>query len=389
MMRVCTAIVSGLCVCTSAVAADGLDAIAGRALFERAWVTAPSSTDSSDGLGPLFNARSCATCHAGGRGARVVMDINGTSRIAGAVVRLGDGNGATDPYYGLQLQTDAVPGLTPEARVSFLPKRHVEPLGPRPAPGISMSTRLAPSLFGRSAFATISDAEILSRADPDDADGDGISGRVTMTAQGIGRFGWKAAHATMQGQISHAFAIDMGLSSPAAPLPFGDCTTVETQCLSAATGESALNDSREISSAMLTLVAAYLATLPAPDRRDDAKAKVLFEQAGCAQCHVPTLTAPDGSKIKAFSDLLLHDMGQDLDDGVGEPGVRSSEWRTAPLNNLYASGAQRLYLHDGSAGSVAHAVAKHGGEAARSRDAFAALTENDKKKLTAYLENLK
>ncbi|MEQ1652235.1 MAG: di-heme oxidoredictase family protein [Hyphomicrobium sp.] len=383
------AVVSGLCFWASAIAADGLDAIAGRALFERAWVPAPSSTDSSDGLGPLFNARSCATCHTGGRGARIVIDANGTSRIAGAVVRLGDGNGVTDPFYGLQLQTDAVPGLTPEARVSFMPKPRVEQLGPPLAPGISKSTRLAPSLLGRSAFATISDAEIHSRADPDDANGDGISGRANQTAQGIGRFGWKSAHATLEGQIAHAFAIDMGLSSPAAALPFGDCTPVETQCMAAATGESALNDNREISSAMLTLVAAYLDTLPAAVRRDDAKANVLFEQVGCAQCHVPTLTAPDGSKITAFTDLLLHDLGQELDDGVGEPGVKSSEWRTAPLIISYARGAKRLYLHDGSASSVAQAVAKHGGEAAGSRDAFTALTDYDKKKLTAYLENLK
>ena len=105
------------------------------------------------------------------------------------------------------------------------------------------------------------DEEILKRADPDDRDHDGISGRANQTAHGIGRYGWKAAQVTLEDQIAHAFAFDIGLSSPKQPLPYGDCTSRETECLAAANGESPAFDGREISGLMLGLVASYLETL--------------------------------------------------------------------------------------------------------------------------------
>ena len=104
------------------LSADPLDAYAGKALFDRNWIPAPSSTNASDGLGPLFTARSCSTCQSRGEGARVVTGDDGTQDLAGAVVRFGRADGSTDPYYGLQLQTNAVPGLVPEGSAHFLPK---------------------------------------------------------------------------------------------------------------------------------------------------------------------------------------------------------------------------------------------------------------------------
>jgi CxxC motif-containing protein (DUF1111 family) len=386
----------GFSLTVSAFASDNLDALAGKALFKRAWVPAPASTQASDGLGPLFNARSCSGCHAGGGGARIINDANQAPRLAGAAVRLGNAEGETDPFYGLQLQTDAVPGLEPEARVSFLPRLRVDLFGPAIAAGIAKSVRLAPSLYGVADFANVLDQDILSRADPEDKNGDGISGRARVTDGGIGRFGWKAAHATVHSQIAHAFAIDVGLSSPLQPFPYGDCSQAETACLGAPNGESLLTENREVSAAMLDLVAAYLKTLKRPVARSEAQSKgksqakgaAVFEQSGCAQCHVPSLTRQNGSKIPAFTDLLLHDMGPERDDGVGEPGVKSSEWRTAPLITAYPRGALRRYLHDGAAATVGAAVEKHGGEAASSRRAFQHLSRSDKQLLINYVGTL-
>lgn len=375
--------------CAAPVAADGLDAAAGKALFDRIWVPAPASTNASDGLGPLFNARSCAGCHIKAGPSRVVTRADGETTVTGAVVRLGTAAGDADPFYGLQLQTDAVPGLMPEAVAQFLPSFSFRVEGPPLAPGIAAGPRLAPSLAERAAFDKIPDEDILKRADPDDRDGDGISGRVNRVRNGIGRFGWKAAHATLMDQIAHAFAIDIGLSSPRAPLPYGDCTHDQTTCRLMPTGESALFENREVSSAMLDLVAQYLETVRAPPASDDPSdpaGAAVFEKSGCAACHVPEFQVANGNTVKTFTDFLLHDMGPELDDGVGEPGVAASEWRTAPLIKTYPRGFQRRYTHNGAAATLEQAIEKHGGEAKKSRQAYTALSASAKRRLIEYVE---
>jgi len=368
--------------------ADPLDAAAGKALFDRNWIPSPSSTNGSDGLGPLFTSRSCASCHARGEGARVVTRDDGYEDLAGAVVRFGRADGSTDPFYGLELQTNAVPGLKSEGSARFLPKLKYSLEGPALDNGVSAGARLATPLFGRAAFARVPDEEILKRADPDDRDHDGISGRANQTAHGIGRYGWKAAQVTLEDQIAHAFAFDIGLSSPKQPLPYGDCTSRQTECLAAANGESPAFDGREVSGLMLGLVASYLETLRSHPTAPDPAGTALFAKTGCAACHAPTLATRDGQPIPAFTDLLVHDMGAALDDGVGEPGVKSSEWRTAPLIEGTSRPPGRRYLHDGSASTIAEAIEKHGGEASRSRTSFEALTPEDKKRLIDYVGKL-
>lgn len=371
-----------------AAGADPLDAAMGKALFDRAWVPAPASTDASDGVGPLFASRSCIGCHRHGEGSHAVTREDGTRDISGAVVRFGRADGSTDPYYGLELQTNAVPGLMPEGSATFLPKLDLK-LNDRPlAEGISAGVRLAPSLFGRAAFDNVPDAEILKRVDPDDRDGDGVRGRANQTAGGIGRYGWKAAQVTLEEQVAHAFAFDMGLSSLKQPHPYGDCTVLQTACLAAPSGESVLFKGRELSSDILRVIAVYLGTLHARHGAAYPDAPALFAKTGCATCHVPTLATRDGSSIPAFTDLLLHDMGSALDDGVGEPGVRPSEWRTAPLIDGHVRAKERRFLHDGSAATVAEAVARHGGEAARSRELFELLKPDDKQRLIDYVSGL-
>ncbi len=367
------------------VKSDPLDAAMGKALFERHWIPAPSSTNGTDGLGPLFVARSCTGCHARGDGAHVVTRDNGSAEIAGAVVRFGNAAGETDPYYGLELQTNAVPGLMPEGDVRFLPEFKYNLAGPPISRGFHAEARLAPPLYGKAAFDDVPDEEILARAASNARDGGPIKGRANVTPSGIGRYGWKAAHTSLKEQVAHAFAFDIGMSSPEFPLPYGDCTKLETACLALPNGESSSFENRELSSAMIGVVASYLKTLHA---RPADEASALFASTGCADCHVPKLKTREGGQIPAFTDLLLHDMGPLLDGGVGEPGVRSSEWRTAPLINGHLTPGKRRYLHDGSAATVEEAVERHYGEAEGSRIRFEALAADDKKRLADYVNGL-
>jgi CxxC motif-containing protein (DUF1111 family) len=370
---------------SAGVQSDPLDAAMGKALFERQWIPAPSSTNGTDGLGPLFVSRSCTGCHSRGDGAHVVVREDGTPDIVGAVVRFGNEDGARDPYYGLELQTNAVPGLMPEGDVRFLPNFKYNLSGPALTKGFHAEARLAPPLFGRAAFDDVPDEEILERAVANVRSGGPVKGRANVTSRGVGRYGWKAERVSLNEQVAHAFAFDIGMSSPLFPLPYGDCTTLETACLALPNGESPAFEGRELSSAMIGVVASYLKTLHARSANDGS---ALFVATGCAACHVPKLRTRAGSEIPAFTDLLLHDMGPVLDDGVGEPGVRSSEWRTAPLINGHVTAEKRRYLHDGSAATVEEAVERHCGEAEHSRILFEALVADDKKRLADYVNGL-
>jgi CxxC motif-containing protein (DUF1111 family) len=310
---------------------------------------------------------------------------DGAADIAGAVVRFGRADGTTDPRYGLELQTNAVPGLEPEGSARFLPDLKYSLNGPPLATGVHAGARVALPLFGKGGFDDVADDEILERAAANARIGGPVKGRANVTARGIGRYGWKAAHVSLNEQVAHAFAFDIGLSSPLFPLPYGDCTKLETECLSFPNGESPAFEGREISSPMIGVVASYLKSLQA---RRVAEVSALFTSTGCAACHVPTLKTRDGRQVSAFTDLLLHDMGPRLDDGVGEPGVKSSEWRTAPLINGRLPPDKRRYLHDGSAATVEDAIESHCGEADRSRILFEALTGDDKKRLVDYVNGL-
>ncbi len=367
--------------------ARDLDAALGRALFKRQWVPAPSSTDASDGLGPLFNARSCEACHRGGGASRMTLSPSGERELMGAVVRLGSREGSADPLYGVQLQTQAVPGLEPEGRAAFFKKPPFQLPGPPLADGVHAGVRQAPPLHGRAILDDIPDDEILKRHDPDDQNGDGISGRAHRVDGLIGRFDWKAGRATLEGQIARAFRLDLGMSSPFEPLPYGDCTPLQTACRAAPHGESTVGDGHEVSSRILMLIGSYLRTLHAPSPPPDPEGERIFASTGCALCHVPEMKDATGTPRRVYSDLLLHDMGSALDDGVGEPGVASSEWRTAPLTGRKGAGGAR-YLHDGSARTIADAISKHGGEAAAARDAFNQLQPAGRQKLIDYVRRL-
>lgn len=378
--------------------ADGLERAAGKALFDRLWVAAPSSTLANDGLGPLFNEKSCAACHSGKAfSARVEAAPDGGIAPRGVATRLGDAEGNPDPVYGRQIQPRSVQGLASEGVVAYrtrdgapLAVAFTPAFGP-PGSATRLGPRLAPPLAGIGRIGKVDQAAILAGEDPDDRDGDGVSGRARRLPDGsVGRYGWKASAATLDQQIADAFMLDIGMSSPFNPHPAGDCTAAETACGAAPDGRDAAFDGEEVSRQMIGLVAAYLDGLPAPAPPPaDTPGAALFATAGCAACHVPTLAAKGGGRVALFSDLLLHDMGGGLDDGVGEPGVRSSEWRTPPLIALgLRRGQPTRYLHDGRAPTPDAAIRAHGGEASRARANYEALSEQDRAALLSYLDRL-
>ena len=264
-------------------------------------------------------------------------------------------------------------------------------MGPELGDDYRIGPRIAPSLRGRALLSMIDEAAVIARSSTAEQSRLGVSGRVRLVedaagSKRIGRYGWKASQPDLNSQVADAFAIDLGLSSPTRPMPYGDCTELQTHCRAMPNGESPRFENRELTGAMIDMVAAYIASLPAPAPRADAAAAALFERIGCAACHAPALPALDGTPVEAFTDLLLHDLGPGLDDGVAETGVRSSEWRTAPLIDLSPRGGRRRYLHDGRAATIAEAVAWHAGEAQSAREAFARLAAAERRRLIAFLE---
>jgi CxxC motif-containing protein (DUF1111 family) len=394
------AIVGALAAVGAASAAGGLDAVLGKALFERDWIAAPASTNSADGLGPLFGARSCAACHAGKTlAARFTAAGDGKMAGRGLVLRFGDADGRPDPVYGQLMQNRAIDGLAAEGRVVLSAPASAEgrygvivdlDRGPLDA-ATRMSFRAAPPLVGRAALDVIDADAVMALADPQDRDGDGVSGRPRMVFEGglemLGRYGWKAGNPSLAHQVADAFAAEIGLSSALRPHPYGDCTAREADCLAAPHGASPQNGGHELPAETVGLIAAFLRELPAAASASGVAGETVFASLGCARCHVPTLPDAGGRAIVAFTDLLLHDMGPGLDDGVGEPGAQSAEWRTAPLVGLAQAGGRR-YLHDGRAASLDAAIRAHGGEADNARRAFASAAAEDRHALIDFLDGL-
>jgi CxxC motif-containing protein (DUF1111 family) len=365
--------------------ADELDAVVGQALFERQWVAAPASTDASDGLGPLFNAKSCAACHRNGGGA--VVSQSGV--VKGFVLRLTGGDGKAHPDLGRQLQDQAIAGHGAEGRVAWVKGTIATHFATTPAVKPQMELRLAPSLRVTKAIEAADAKAIAELADPFDKNGDGVSGRMRKLGDGqLGRFGIKSSHATVDAQVSDAFAFDLGLSSPANPLAWGDCTVRQTQCRLAPHGQSKAMRGQELSSEMIALVSSYLRALQPARKPMDETGENLFASVGCASCHVPTLPTSEGQQMRIFSDLLLHDLGAARQGVVVEDDVSPSEWRTSPLIDLAPGDAKRLYMHDGGARSIAEAIDLHGGEAQTARRRYLSLSEKDRNALIRYLEAL-
>ncbi len=383
---------------------DDLDLRIGKALFQRAWVPAPSSTHADDGLGPLFDARSCAACHPGGQRARAVIESNGHIEGRGMILALGRPDGSGDPVYGRRLQIDAVPGLKPEGilavkqvaqaggRLARVPTP--EDLGYGPLdPATGMSLRVSPDLRGRGLLEQVPEDALVALEAAQSRGPDAVHGRLRRVSLPdgstvAGRFGWKAAQPSLSAQSSEAFFLDMGLSTPLHPEPWGDCTESQTACRAALHGRET-EDGFEIPNSLLTRVVAFVASLPAPQSPTSARGALLFASTGCAACHQPVLPLAKGGEARMFTDLLLHDLGPGLADTLPEPGAAASEWRTAPLAGLSDALSRRTgLLHDGRANSVEEAVLWHGGQAERAVRRFQALPRREKEALLAYVGRL-
>jgi CxxC motif-containing protein (DUF1111 family) len=277
-------------------------------------------------------------------------------------------------------------------------------------PTTTISPRIAQSLTGLGLLDAIPEAEILAEAQRQaEADNGvhGVANRVRNPKTGktvVGRFGWKAQNPSVRAQAASALSIDIGISSPDAPDPYGDCTPAETACRKMPTGVQPRLGDTEAPDPILDLLTAYTANLAPPARRDvdqpDVLAgKALFYQAGCAVCHRPKYVTsretPDPQHafqlIWPYSDLLLHDMGDALADGqqVGEANGR--QWRTPPLWGIGLAqtvNGYHAYLHDGRARTLEEAILWHGGEGQKARDAYAAMARADRQKLLKFLGSL-
>jgi CxxC motif-containing protein (DUF1111 family) len=210
--------------------------------------------------------------------------------------------------------------------------------------------RVAPSLRGRGLLERVDERAILALADPDDRDGDGISGRArpVVGADGvtrIGRFGAKATTATLEEQAAAAAALDIGLSSPWKKQPQGDCTAAQRDCL-----RLAARDDEEISAETVALIATYLRSLEPSPYPSDPQAEALLAASGCTACHHPNMPDSVGNLLLIHTDLLLHDLGADGAGASADDFASPSEWRTAPLLDLDPMEGKRRYMHGGRGG---------------------------------------
>lgn len=420
--------------------ADELDFKVGNGLFRKLWVSSPSSTLASDGLGPIYNARSCQRCHLkDGRGHPPEgPEDNAISMFLRVSIPGGDADGmaeiadyiatAPDPTYGTQMQDFSLAGHAAEYRLQIdyeeveiplsdgeiahlrHPTYTATDLGYGPLhPDAMLSPRVAPQMIGLGLLEAIPAADILANADPDDADGDGISGRanavwsVEYDQPMLGRFGLKAGAPTVKHQSAGAFAGDIGISNPLFPDPWGECTSMQADCRAAPHGDG---DERvqEIGAEGLDLVTFYSRNLAVPARRDVGDAQVLrgkeiFNGIGCVSCHRPAYVThrledqPEQSfqLIWPYTDLLLHDMGEGLADHRPEARATGREWRTPPLWGIGLTervSGHTYFLHDGRARSLLEAVLWHGGEAQVPRDAVIDLPAEDRAALIRFLESL-
>lgn len=409
-----------------------LDFAVGNSFFRSPWVIAPSTTTARDGLGPLFNTNACQNCHVNdGRGHPAsVGDSNAVSMLVR--VSLPDGAGAPEtlatlgvipePVYGTQLQDMAVPGVPPEARVRLEwrssmvtfadghtvelrePSLRIDQLGYGALhPDTQFSVRIAPPMIGLGLLEAIPESAIRANADPEDSDGNGISGRpnevwdLTEQRTRLGRFGWKAGQPSLNQQNAHALLNDMGLTTTL--LPRDECSERQIECRQAPHGGEP-----EVADNILASVLFYTRNVAVPKRRDVADSQVLtgktlFHQAGCAGCHTPTFTTgPDAAQpelanqlIWPYTDLLLHDMGEGLADGRGEFQATGREWRTTPLWGIGLTetiGGRSEFLHDGRARTLLEAILWHGGEATQARDRVLTFDAKQRAALLAFLQSL-
>lgn len=396
----------------------------GNSFFRQSWVSAPSSTTARDGLGPFFNAVSCASCHfKDGRGRAPEFDGElGKGLLLRFTIGGQDANGVgfPDPVYGGQLQDNSILGQTPEGQFTISyqqiqetladgtvvvlrkPTYTVTNLGYGPLANVHISPRVANQIIGLGLLEAIPESTILAFADENDTNNDGISGRPNYVhdfadnSTKLGRFGWKSNQPNIRQQVASALSGDMGITSSLFPNESGptgvDLSTIPN------------GGTPEISEVNLNRMALYSQTLAVPARRNYTEQNVLrgkktFETIQCTSCHIPkiqtgnthTVTALRNQTIRPYTDLLLHDMGEQLSDNANDFKATGSEWRTQPLWGIgliqLVNGHTNL-MHDGRARNVEEAILWHGGEAQKAKDKYKKLTKAERDDLLAFINSL-
>lgn len=410
-----------------------LDFSVGNSFFRNPWVLAPATTTSRDGLGPLFNTNGCQNCHI--RDGRGHLPHNKDDNSVSLLVRLSVKPETQQekefvirhgviphPKYGDQIQDFSAPDVPSEAQISIDYQTKVITLADDTSVMLSkpvltlrdlaygpftdnvvFSMRIAPAMIGLGLLESIAEQDIKALADEEDANSDGISGRwnavwdVEAGEHRLGRFGWKAEQPSLKQQNAAAFNGDIGITSTL--FPEENCTLKQAGCNAAALGGVP-----EVSDKILNLVTFYSRNLAVPKRRNitDPKVKlgeIVFTKAGCHNCHITTFKTPvlpdqpeqSNQTIHPYTDLLLHDMGEDLADNREVFSASGSEWRTPPLWGIgltkQVSGFEH-YLHDGRARSLLEAVLWHGGEAQAAQKFVVNAPKADRDALIAFLKSL-
>jgi CxxC motif-containing protein (DUF1111 family) len=396
----------------------------GNSFFNQNWIVAPASVAGRDGLGPLFNERSCSACHfKDGRSQPPEPgQPMGTMLLRISVPGSGPhGAPKPEPVYGDQIQGQSIPGVPREADVTIAYEevpgafadgqpyslrrpsyRLTNPgYGPIASP-LLISPRVSPAIIGLGLLEAVPEATLNALADPDDRDHDGISGRPNVVwdhvaeRTAIGRFGWKAEQPTVLQQAAAAFLGDIGITTPLFPLE--NRTERERPG-----GHQSTGGEPEVSDKIFQAVALYARSLAVPAARAPGDPQVvrgreLFAMARCGACHRSEMVTGEAEQpefvdqvIHPFTDLLLHDMGEGLADGRPTFAASGREWRTPPLWGLgLISKVNRhsYLLHDGRARNIAEAILWHGGEADRSRQRFVTMSNDERLALLAFLDSL-
>ena len=394
----------------------------GKALFDSHALPETGSIAVLGGLGPLYNMEGCGGCHIrDGRGRPPLARGEPLRQMVLRLsVRNADGTVAPHPAYGVQLNDRAIEGVSVEVQAFVeygavkghygdgaayeLARPHYGFFNMafgRLGDDVLVSARVPPPVAGAGLFEAVPETAILALADADDADGDGISGRPNRVADvatgwGLGRFGWKANQPSVRQQIANAARTDMGITSTL--YPHEDCPPMQRAC------EAASNHGApELSDAALDALEAYLRGLDVPARRGADAARVAegegrFAAFGCAQCHVPLLPIDRAGlqgaapvMIAAYTDLLLHDMGEGLEDGRPDGLADEREWRTAPFWGIGRSETINVHTHflyDGRARGMAEAILWHGGEAEAAKERFRSAPATEHDALLAFLNGL-
>lgn len=431
------------------------DFFVGNAFFMQPWVIAPASTDSRDGLGALFNVAACQSCHI--KDGRGHAPMSGDDDADSLLIRLSmpattnkqrqqlrDSliEKVTHPMYGGQLQDRSIQNVPVEAHIAIewtdkpmtFSDGHIETLR-QPTfkltnagygafdDELMVSPRVAPPMIGLGLIEQISDADIKKQAIGNDKNKDGIRGKFNWVMDpqtgkaALGRFGWKAGQTRLLTQNQSAFNEDMGLTSNIRS--HESCMPMQTACINATTGADEQGDGKppvEVNDEIATFVEFYTRNLAVPHRRNAEDRQVLagkkrFYDMGCQSCHTPRYQLPKTDDdhleqhrqvIYPYTDLLLHDMGDDLADrtiaGTLPPKdvqveflATSYEWRTPALWGIGLAqtvDSQATFLHDGRARTLMEAVLWHGGEAKKQQEKVLMLDKQGRTELNAFLNSL-